>query len=59
MTLRIFDTLGRVVAVLVDEPRAAGRYDVTFDAHALPSGVYLYQIRAGAFTQIRTMVLLR
>ena len=59
VTLRIFDTLGRVVAVLVDGPRAAGRYDVTFDASGLPSGVYLYQIRAGTFVESRRLVLLK
>ena len=59
VTLRIFDTLGRVVATLVDEPRAAGRYDVTFEAHGLPSGVYLYQIRVGAFVETRRLVLLK
>ena len=41
--------LGRVVAVLVDSPQAAGRHTVTFHADGLPGGVYLYRIQAGAF----------
>jgi hypothetical protein len=37
--LRVFDVLGRQVADLLDEPRAAGAYEVRFDAARLPAGV--------------------
>ncbi|MBO6794330.1 MAG: T9SS type A sorting domain-containing protein [Balneolaceae bacterium] len=40
--LRVFDALGREVAVLVDELKSAGRHQVTFDAAGLASGVYYY-----------------
>jgi uncharacterized lipoprotein YddW (UPF0748 family) len=41
-TLRIYDVLGRVVAVLVDEVRPAGTHTVMFDAANLSSGTYMY-----------------
>jgi len=57
--LRVFNTLGQEVASLVNEPQAAGTYRVTFDARALSSGMYVYQVRAGALTQTRQMLLLK
>jgi hypothetical protein len=55
----VFDTAGREVARLVDGNLPAGSHSVSFDARDLPSGVYLYSIRAGQFVENRTMVLLR
>jgi len=57
VTLRIYDVLGREVATLVNEMRPAGVYTVRWDASLLPSGVYLYQLRAGEFVQTRKLVL--
>ena len=55
--LVVFDVLGREVARLVDGPLGAGRHLVRFEASGLPSGVYLYRLQAGAFTQTRSMML--
>ncbi|MEP0547886.1 MAG: PA domain-containing protein [Rhodothermales bacterium] len=56
--LAVYDVLGREVAVLVDGPRPAGEQAVAFDAAALPSGVYLVRLEAGAMrlTQALTVV---
>lgn len=59
VNLSVYDLLGRKVSVLVDEPRAAGTYEVRFDGTGLASGVYLYRIRSGAFVMTKTMILLR
>jgi hypothetical protein len=55
-TLKIYDVLGNEVATLADEYKPAGSYEVEFstkdgsasggNAYSLPSGVYLYQLRA-------------
>ena len=45
--LRLFDALGRQVAVLLSQPKAAGVHQVTFDAGTLPKGVYFYRLQAG------------
>lgn len=43
--LQVFDLLGREVAVLIDETRAAGEHSLVFEATGLPSGVYLYVLQ--------------
>ena len=57
--LTVYDLLGREVAVLVDEKKAPGTYEVRFDASGLASGVYLYRLTAGSFVQTRKMLLLQ
>jgi hypothetical protein len=42
--LVVYDVLGREVAVLVDEPKAAGNYEITWQADDISSGVYFYQL---------------
>ncbi len=59
VTLKVFDVLGREVAVLVQENQKAGRYNVTFNAEGLPSGVYLYRLQAGEFVETKKLILLR
>ncbi|MFH1198408.1 MAG: cellulase family glycosylhydrolase [bacterium] len=59
VTLKIFDTLGREVAVLFDEEQAPGLHEITFDASNLPSGIYLYKIQAGDLTSSKKMILLK
>jgi glucuronoarabinoxylan endo-1,4-beta-xylanase len=57
--LVVYDLLGREVAVLVDERRAAGSYRDTFDASGFASGVYIYRLSAGSFVESRKMVLIK
>lgn len=61
--LKVYDTLGRVVATLVNEEQQEGKHNVTFDTSnivtgiSLASGVYLYRISAGKYSAIGKMVL--
>ena len=57
--LTVYDLLGREVAVLVNERKNPGFYEVSFDGSGLASGAYIYRLRAGAFRQTRTMLLLK
>lgn len=57
--LAVYDQLGREVAVLVNETKAAGSYEVKFNGAGLVSGVYYYRLIAGNFTQTRTMMLVK
>lgn len=56
-TLKVYDVLGREVAVLVDAPLGAGVYAYTFGAADLPSGTYMYTLTAGGERQSSTMIL--
>jgi hypothetical protein len=57
--LTVYDLLGREVAVLVNERKEPGSYDVSFGASGLASGIYIYRLTAGPFVQSRTMLLLK
>lgn len=59
VTLRVYDMLGRQVAMLVNEMQAAGSHQVTFDASYLTSGVYLYKLTAGSETKTGRMTLIK
>jgi flagellar hook assembly protein FlgD len=55
---------GRLVRTLVDEHRAAGRYQVQWNGldnggRPASSGVYFYRMLAGSFSETRKMVLLK
>ena len=57
--LKVYDVLGREVAMLVNEEKMPGTYDVTFNAGDLASGVYIYRMTTGEFTATRRMVLMK
>lgn len=58
-SLKIYDILGNEIAILVDEYRNAGRYEVYFDASGFSSGVYIYKIESGSFIKAKQMILLK
>jgi hypothetical protein len=47
VSLKVYDILGKEVATLVNEQLSPGEYTVEFNASALTSGVYFYQLTAG------------
>jgi|GEM_PF-1160470 surface protein len=58
--LEVFDLIGRKVATLVDnERKAAGWYQITFDASNLASGIYFYRIEAGKYVDSKRMTLIK
>ena len=64
VSLKVYDVLGNEVAVLVDEEKPAGIYEVEFDSHSsevqnLTCGIYIYQLTAGNFSQTKKMILLK
>jgi hypothetical protein len=64
VSLRIYDSAGRLVRALVNDERRAGRYEESWDGRAsggraVASGIYFYKLTAGSFEQTRKMALLR
>ncbi len=55
--LKVYDILGKEVATLVNENKPEGNYEVEFNASQLPSGMYMYKIQAGNFTDVKKMIL--
>lgn len=59
VTLNVYDVLGREVATLVNEEKPAGNYETQFSAANLPSGVYFYRIKAGNYSAVKKMILMK
>jgi hypothetical protein len=57
--LSVYDVMGREVAVLVDGAQVTGTYEVNFNASNLASGVYLYRLQVGTYTQTQKMLLMK
>jgi hypothetical protein len=57
--LIVYDILGNEVAALVNEEKQPGVYEVIFSTSDLPSGVYLYKLTAGEFSQTKKMILIK
>ncbi len=55
--LSLVDVQGRVVALLVNEPRSAGRHEVRWDPKGNPPGVYFACLETGGQRRIRRLVL--
>jgi hypothetical protein len=64
VTLTIYNMLGQKVRTFNMQSTAAGYHSITWDAtndfgEQVGAGVYLYQLRAGAFVKTKKMVLLK
>jgi hypothetical protein len=59
VSLDVFDVLGRGVGNLVNGMQEPGRYSVNFDASKLSSGMYIYRLASGKFTQAKKMMVVK
>jgi tartrate-resistant acid phosphatase type 5 len=57
--LKIFDVLGRKVAMLINDNQTAGNYSVKFDGSGLSSGIYFYQLKADDFISTKKLILMK
>ncbi|MCK9408871.1 MAG: T9SS type A sorting domain-containing protein, partial [Bacteroidetes bacterium] len=57
--LKVYDALGKEVVTLVNSHQESGRYSVEFDASNLSSGIYLYKLTSGSYTEVKKMMLLK
>jgi hypothetical protein len=65
-TLIVYDVLGNEVAILTNEEKPAGEYEVEFNGKGLTSGVYFYKLKAtpsgvqaGSFVETKKMILIK
>ncbi len=59
VSVKVYNSIGKEVSVLVNQNQSAGSYSVDFNASNLPSGIYFYVMRAGDFTATKKMLLLK
>jgi len=57
--LTLYSILGAEIKVLANEFISPGRYRVSLDAGALPSGTYFYRLETGSFTETKKMILIK
>lgn len=59
VSLKVYDVIGREVGNLVNDRQEPGRYSVNFHASRLSSGMYVYKLASGKFTQTKKMMLVK
>ena len=59
VTLKVFDVLGSEVATLVNEEKPSGSYEVEYKAANLSSGMYLYTLKVGKFSETKKLILMK
>jgi hypothetical protein len=57
--LKVYNVLGKEIKTLLSEFKRAGSYELNFESGNLTSGIYLYKLKAGNYSQIRKMILLK
>ncbi len=59
VTLKVYNVLGQEVATLVNDLLQGGDHRAEFNARNLPSGMYLYRLHAGEFTDAKRLIILK
>ena len=59
VTLKLYDLLGSEVMTLMNEEKSPGNYEIEIYVSELASGVYIYKMQGGSFTESKKMILLR
>ncbi len=57
--LVVFDTLGKEITKLVNGYLNAGNYEVSLNASDFPSGIYYYKLKAGNYSSVKKLVVLK
>jgi hypothetical protein len=55
----VYNSIGQLVAKLINNYQAKGNYTISFDATNLPSGIYIYKLNAGDFSASRKMLVVK
>ncbi len=57
--IEVYDIIGQKIQTLLNKPMQAGYHEVEFKRQNLPSGVYLYRIETGEWTNVKKMILMK
>ena len=58
-SLKVYDLNGKLISDLLEKNLIPGNYSVTFDGANLPSGVYIYTLSTGGYTQSKRMTMVK
>ncbi len=58
-TLKVYDVLGNEVAILINEYKPAGKYEIDFNAVGLSSGIYLIKLETDNYVNTKKMILIK
>ena len=59
VTLKVYNIAGQMITTLIDGQKSAGRYAVKWNAAKVSSGVYIYRITAGNFSDVKKSIVLK
>jgi archaellum component FlaG (FlaF/FlaG flagellin family) len=59
VSIKVYDLIGREIAVLVNEAKQPGVYQISFSSENFASGVYFYEMIAGDFSSVKKMNLIK
>ena len=59
VNISVYNVLGEKVTDIVNSIQKAGRYEVTFDATNIASGMYIYRMESGNFVSVKKMMILK
>ena len=59
ISLKVFNSFGEEVAVVIDDYQSARNYKITFNGNDLPSGIYVYQLISGNYFESKKMLLMK
>lgn len=59
VSIKVFDVLGKEVAVILNQIQSSGKHEVEFNGMNLSSGVYYYRIEANDFIDTKKMILVK
>lgn len=59
VTIKVFNVLGKEIAILVNREQSAGNQEVKFDGSKLASGIYFYRMQSGSFSQTKKLIMLK
>jgi len=59
VSVKVYDVSGKEVAILLNEKKHAGRYEINFNASNLSSGIYFYRLEFDGNVRFKKMTLLK
>ena len=59
IVLKVYNTLGKDIATLVNEEKPPGTYEIYFNASVLPSGIYYYRLTAEKYSDVKKLVVIK